>query len=330
MITKFRLVATGGTFDRLHKGHEALLAKAFAVSDKVLIGLTVQQMTRKKNYARIVQSFVERKRALEAFLKKRGWLKRASIYELHDVVGPTLEEGYQAIVTTSETLNGARLINQARRKRGLPPLKIVLCRLVLSEDRKHISSTRMRGGEEDRSGFLYRSLFQKTLRASPALRAFAKKPFGTLYPNAKRAGRAIRLYKPTKIILVGDVVARTLDYLDADVLVFDEKTRRGDPVLGIEKIRGREIVCRNPRGSITRSMAHGLERAVQRGGGKVFVRIVGEEDYAFIPAVLFAPLRSAVAYGQPGRGVVVCKVDESEKKRLAEFVKKLRSNGKGA
>ncbi|MEM0475175.1 MAG: pantetheine-phosphate adenylyltransferase [Candidatus Norongarragalinales archaeon] len=321
-MKKFRLVATGGTFDRLHKGHEALLAKAFAVGERVLIGLTVQQMTRKKNYARIVQSFVERKAALKNFLKKKGWLKRARIYELHDVCGPTLQDGYQAIVCTSETVAGARLINRARRRRGLRPLKIVLCPLVLSEDRKHISSTRMRGGEEDRRGFLYRSLFKRTLKATPALRAFAKRPFGTLYPDAKRAGRAIRLYKPTKIILVGDVVARTLDHLDADVLVFDEKTRRGDPVLGIERVRGREIVCRNPRGTITRSLARSIERALRRGG-KVFVRVIGEEDYAFIPAVLFAPLHSVVAYGQPRRGVVVCKVDESEKQRLAAFVKKL-------
>ncbi len=321
---RFKLVATGGTFDRLHKGHEALLAKAFQVSDRVLIGLTVQQMTRKKNYAPAVQPFTARKRCLEEFLKRRGWLKRAIIYELQDVVGPTLQEGYEAIVTTSETLGGARLINRARRERGLPPLRIVLCPLVLSEDRKHISSTRMRGGEEDRRGFLYRSLFRKTLRASRALHAFAKHPFGTLYPNAKRAGRAIRLYKPTKIILVGDVVARTLDYLDADALVFDEKTRRGDTPLPVQSVKGREIVCRNPAGVITRGMAHAIERAVQRSADKTFVRVAGEEDFAFVPAVIYAPLRSVVAYGQPGRGVVVCKVDEREKHRLAEFVKRLR------
>jgi uncharacterized protein (UPF0218 family) len=184
----------------------------------------------------------------------------------------------------------------------------------------------MRGGEEDRAGFLYRSLFKRTLKASGALRAFAKHPFGVLYPNAKRAGRAIRLHKPTKIILVGDVVARTLDYLDADVLVFDEKTRRGDAELPLEKIKGKEVVCRNPPGKITKSLAKAVERAVQRGASKMFVRVNGEEDYAFIPAVLFAPLRSVVAYGQPGRGVVVCKVDENEKRRLAAFVKKLRFN----
>ena len=57
---------------------------------------------------------------------------------------------------------------------------------------------------------------------------------------------------------------------------------------------------------------------------QTFVRVAGEEDYAFVPAVIYAPLRSAVAYGQPGRGVVVCKVDENEKRRLAEFVKRLR------
>ncbi|MEM2081946.1 MAG: adenylyltransferase/cytidyltransferase family protein, partial [Candidatus Bathyarchaeia archaeon] len=38
-MKRFRKVAVGGTFDELHKGHKALLMKAFEIGTRVLIGL---------------------------------------------------------------------------------------------------------------------------------------------------------------------------------------------------------------------------------------------------------------------------------------------------
>ena len=37
---KYGHLVVGGTFDLMHKGHEAFLQKAFASADKVTIGLT--------------------------------------------------------------------------------------------------------------------------------------------------------------------------------------------------------------------------------------------------------------------------------------------------
>ena len=37
-MKKFSLVAMGGTFEVIHKGHLTLLSEAFSVSDKVIIG----------------------------------------------------------------------------------------------------------------------------------------------------------------------------------------------------------------------------------------------------------------------------------------------------
>ena len=38
-MIKFQFVAMGGTFDIIHKGHMALLSKAFSISSNVIIGL---------------------------------------------------------------------------------------------------------------------------------------------------------------------------------------------------------------------------------------------------------------------------------------------------
>jgi len=47
-MTKYELVATGGTFDVIHKGHMELLEKAFSISSNVIIGLTSDELAEKK------------------------------------------------------------------------------------------------------------------------------------------------------------------------------------------------------------------------------------------------------------------------------------------
>ena len=45
---KYDLVALGGTFEIIHKGHLELLRKAFSISSNVIIGLTSDDFAEKK------------------------------------------------------------------------------------------------------------------------------------------------------------------------------------------------------------------------------------------------------------------------------------------
>ncbi len=47
-MSEFTLVATGGTFDIIHRGHLTLLSDAFAISDKIIIGLTSDELAEKR------------------------------------------------------------------------------------------------------------------------------------------------------------------------------------------------------------------------------------------------------------------------------------------
>ncbi|MEM3444926.1 MAG: pantetheine-phosphate adenylyltransferase, partial [Thermoplasmata archaeon] len=92
------IVGVGGTFDLFHKGHEALLKKAFEVGDRVLIGLTSDEFVAGKGD---VSPFEQRKKAVVEFAEKMG--KPYEILALNDVYGITLEEGLDALVVSTET-----------------------------------------------------------------------------------------------------------------------------------------------------------------------------------------------------------------------------------
>ena len=150
---KFKRVVIGGTFYKLHKGHRALIKKALEVGELIFIGLTTDEMAKKMIKGHSVGDFEERKRGLEKFLREVKALGRAQIFPINDPYGPTLViEDFDAIVVSPETVKRAREINSLRRKNGLKPLKIVVIRMVLAEDRLPISTARILSGEITEEG----------------------------------------------------------------------------------------------------------------------------------------------------------------------------------
>ncbi len=156
-MRRFRLVAIGGTFDVIHKGHGELLRTAFELGDKVLIGLTTDAFVRSMGKSHSVKPYVERLEGLKKLLANMQVMSRAIITPIEDPYGPTVSDpAIEAIVVSDETYDRAFEINRLREIKGLKTLEVVKIPMVLAEDGKPISSTRIRLGEIDENGRLLR------------------------------------------------------------------------------------------------------------------------------------------------------------------------------
>jgi len=152
-MRKFKAVAVGGTFDEFHKGHRALLQKAFEVGEQVYIGLCSDDFARKLRKSHRIATYDERLGNLEHFLKRMNVLDRAKIIPLNDPYGVTLSRGcIEAIVVSRETEPRTYDINEKRKVKGLPPLNVIVIEMVQAEDDVPISTTRIRRGEINHEG----------------------------------------------------------------------------------------------------------------------------------------------------------------------------------
>ena len=153
-MESFDLVAMGGTFDVIHSGHMALLNKAFSISSKVIIGLSSDQLATKKG-KNLVNDYSKRLSLLKSVIEKSFPNSAYEISKLENDFGPAVIEGsVKALVVSEETSNKGLLLNELRAERNLHPVKIVVVPMVLAEDGKSISTTRIKNSEIDGSGNL--------------------------------------------------------------------------------------------------------------------------------------------------------------------------------
>jgi pantetheine-phosphate adenylyltransferase len=149
---KFKKVVVGGTFEYLHDGHKAILSKAFEVGDRVLVGITSDQMQLRKDSTG-VPPLKDRRAVLEKWLTSTGLKKGAEVVVISDPFGPALDDSeLEAIIVSPETRKRAKELNQLRVSRGLNKLKIIEIPFVLAEDGLPISSLRIKYGEIDVHG----------------------------------------------------------------------------------------------------------------------------------------------------------------------------------
>jgi pantetheine-phosphate adenylyltransferase len=148
----FDIVATGGTFDILHKGHYMLLLKAFEVGRQIIIGISSDGYATRKQ-KNIVNNYNIRRENLKKFIDKNFKKSNYSVYQLDDFYGPTvLTRDVQAIITTESSFENCVKINNLRESKGMTQLEIIIVPLVEDKEGKVISSTRIREGEIDVNG----------------------------------------------------------------------------------------------------------------------------------------------------------------------------------
>jgi pantetheine-phosphate adenylyltransferase len=151
-MSKYGVVATGGTFDHIHRGHVALLEKSFEVGEQVVIGVTSDQFAAREGKTPD-QTYEQRAAALDALIRVKFPGRKYLIAKLDDYFGPGIASPeVEAIVVTKETAARVPIANALRAKKGFPPLSVEVVDYVLAYDSSPISSTRIRKGEIDPEG----------------------------------------------------------------------------------------------------------------------------------------------------------------------------------
>jgi len=153
-MSEFSLVATGGTFDIIHRGHLTLLSSAFAISDKVIIGLTSDELAEKKGKL-LINKYEKRLENLTQVISKEFPNSSFQISKLDNDFGPAvLEKEVEALVVSDEKSNQGAILNQLRAEKKIPPVKIITVPMFLAKDGTRISTTRIKNSEIDSEGNL--------------------------------------------------------------------------------------------------------------------------------------------------------------------------------
>ena len=159
---RHRFVAVGGTFDHLHVGHKLLLTMTVLILDPgsipgacLTIGITGDELLKKKTFKEELEDFRERQLAVQNFLlgilglisqshvlENTRYIENTSPYgrevhstlrsgltikyvEIFDPCGPTItDQTITALVLSAETRGGGQVVNDKRAEKGWPALEV--------------------------------------------------------------------------------------------------------------------------------------------------------------------------------------------------------------
>lgn len=334
---QYNFVVCGGTFDHLHKGHKDFLMFQLSISESVLIGLTSDLYTKQLKHDPI-DSYQERRKALELYLKSENALQKVQIEPIDSEFIPPVWDSYaiDAIAVTTDTVKGAENINRKREKEGLPQIPLVVYELLKAEDNIPISSTRIRNGEIDRNGkvFLEKNWLLQSSTITNELRTLLSKPFGILIPDFDSWFKSQHI-NPFYTVTVGDVVTDSFNNYNFGqrLSIVDLRVQRKQAFKSLKdhKFTSTHTIksIKNPPGCITSELFNAIYDVFNnKTNGKTVIYVNGEEDLAVLPVLICSPLQYRVFYGQPNSGIVEVLVTEEVKKKAYNIVNsfKLRSS----
>ena len=326
----------GGTFDRFHAGHLALMATGLSECSLIEAWLTADSIASSKDP--LVNQWGVRAKEMKDALGEDA--ERVSFHVLEDSHGPAPSyPDATAIVCTVETRAECEEINHLRQKNNLPALSIIVSDHSLAWDGEPISSSRIRAGEIDRDGLPWvpRRIREVKVAMTPQVEAELKEPFGELFagpeddPSVAMSQVLAHIESGSgPVIAVGDVTVRTLQDLGrpADIALMDGLTKR-EPWEGADGIDASLydgiLRCSNPAGCLTPSLLRTCEAAIESwkdSGRTSLIDIEGEEDLAPLVLHPLSPLGAVVLYGQPGEGVVARWCGEDAKQRCRRLLGK--------
>ncbi len=290
---KYFYVCVAGTFDGLHAGHEALLVKAFEAGEHVLIGLTSDAYVAAHKRSS-VKPYRMRQSGLLAWIQEKGFGDRATIVSIDDPFEPAAsDKTLDALVVSEGTKARGEELNALRTARNLSPLTLVIAPTVHAQDRQPISTTRIRGGEIDRTG---------KLTMPEVLRNELVQPLGAVLTGDKLRA-SFHAHKGDFVITVGDVTTqKALEAgLTPTLMMIDNKVNRQaytalQPLLRKRAFEKTSVI--SGPGFISASAMREVGNAMKRRSPLV-IEVSGEEDLLTLPAIQEAPVGAVVYYGQP-------------------------------
>lgn len=321
---KYDLIASGGTFDLLHKGHKSFLSQVVKLADKVIIGVTSDSYVSKFKNDNF-EDFKTREKNVYEYLKTLSAPNKIEILEIDDIYGPVLSKKFKAgaIAVTPQTNRTAIGINEERVEKGLPELSIEVLEMDSAEDGGMISSTRIRNGEINREGELYMNKMwtSSVLKLPDELRKMLQKPLGKILSSVPKS------INPESIVTIGDITTKNFNEKNighflsiVDFQVKRETKFKKLSELGFtEEIKSSKV--KNHAGTISPELFKTIKAAFVSKKRQVIL-IEGEEDLAVLPALIVSPLGFRIYYGQPDQGLVEVEVTEEMKEKTNRILSK--------
>ena len=120
---------------------------ALTISHFIEIGLTSQELLKKKKAASKLEDYTIRETNLKKYISSFTDLNRVSIVEIKnwdDMAKYSQDPDYEGLILSQETYSNAVKLNELREEKGLNPIILIVIPLLKDKNNNKISSTAIR------------------------------------------------------------------------------------------------------------------------------------------------------------------------------------------